>query len=153
MKRLVSITACFLFSITTFFSCSSGTCFEDTIPGVVTEILSSETKEVFTCDSIKVTGLSVYGDTLITDETSVSVFEFSLDPGNTLSKLVFLLDAVADTVTITYTSYPHYISPGCGYTFFNQITDIEWTDNIIDSLKIDNQSVTLDGQKNLRLYY
>jgi hypothetical protein len=153
MKHLVSIAACFLFSILTFFSCSSGTCYEDTIPVVVTDIYSSETKKTVTCDSIKITGISLYGDTLITDETSVSEFKFSLDPVNTISKLIFLLDAVADTVSITYTSSPHFISPGCGYTFFNQITNIEWTEHIIDSLKIDNQSITLDGQKNLRLYY
>jgi hypothetical protein len=152
MKRLASI-AFLTVVIMAITACTSGNCVEDTVPYVTTNIYSSTKKTVVKCDSIIVTAKSTAGDTLLTKEKSVSVFTFTLDPSNTQSKLIFKLDNVIDTVVITYTSSPYYISSACGYTICHRITDLTFTDNIIDSLVLENKSITLDGKSNLRLYY
>lgn len=153
MKRLASISAFFIVLITAINSCTSKACLEDTIPEVTTNIYLSSTGKINSCDSIIVTAKSSARDTIITVEKSVSVFTFTLDPSNTQSTLLFKLNNVTDTVVITYTSSPYYISSACGYTFCQKISGITCTDNIIDSLTIVNKSITIDGKSNLRLYY
>ncbi|HPT11185.1 MAG TPA: DUF6452 family protein [Bacteroidales bacterium] len=153
MKRLASLACLPVIIALAVTACTSANCVEDTDPLVATNIYSSVKKKTVTCDSIIVTAKSTAGDTIITKEKAVSLFTFTLDPANTQSTLLFKLDNVTDTVVITYTSSPYYISSACGYTICHRITALTSTDNIIDSLVLENKSVTLDGKSNLRLYY
>ena len=135
------------------FSCSSGACVDETVPSVKAVIYSSETGKTVSCDSIIVTAPAIGGDTVLTKEKSISDFIFTLDPSNTMSTMVFKLNNIKDTVTITYTTSPYFVSDACGYTFCHSITGITWTGNIIDSIKLANKSVTTNVKSNLRLYY
>lgn len=143
-----------LFVITmAHFSCSSGACVDETVPSVKAVIYSSSTGKIIKCDSIIVTAPAVNGDTILAKEKSVSEFIFTLDPSGTASKMVFKLNNIKDTVTITYTTSPYFVSDACGYTFCHSITGISYTDNIIDSIKLADKSVTTNVKSNLRLYY
>jgi|WetSurMetagenome_2_1015567.scaffolds.fasta_scaffold00219_17 hypothetical protein len=134
-------------------SCTSSACIDDTVPIVTTNIYSSETRKVVTCDSIIVTAKSSAGDTILAKEKKVSVFTYTLDPAKTQSTMLFKINNVTDTVVIAYTTSPYYISAACGYTICHSITGLTWTDNIIDSLVLENKSVTLNVKSNIRLYY
>jgi Family of unknown function (DUF6452) len=47
----------------------------------------------------------------------------------------------------------HLVSPECGYTFYHVVQGLNTTHNIIDSLIIENKNVTVDGERNMRLFY
>jgi len=153
MKQPASIIFLLLMMTMAHFSCSSGACVDETVPSVKAVIFSSSTGKVVSCDSIIVTAPGVNGDTVLVKEKSVSNFIFTLDPSNTVSRMVFKLNNIKDTVTITYTTSPYFVSDACGYTFCHSITGITSTDNIIDSIKLADKSVTTNVKSNLRLYY
>jgi len=153
MKQLVYQVIWLVTFTFSMAACSTGACFEDIDPVVIVSIYSDSTQNVIACDSIKVTGLTESGDTLLVDNTSVSQFSFSLDPIHNEAKLCIALDDATDTITLTYTNYPHIVSPDCGYTIFSSISAVTTTKNIIDTITIENKSVTLNGETNLCLFY
>lgn len=54
---------------------------------------------------------------------------------------------VRDTVWVAKDNYPHFESVDCNASFFHTITAVKWTRNIIDSIAINNKSVTYDASK------
>jgi len=154
MKNLtftVIIIYCFALSLD---SCTSDSCFEDTDPLVVVELLSKDTGVAMKCDSIKVYGVRDTFDTLLVDEEKVSKISFSLDPLHNEALYYFTINKIVDTVTISYSNYPHMISTACGYTIYSDISGPPiTTHHIIDGINVDNKSVTLNGERNLRLFY
>lgn len=156
MKHLAYLTTVIITFIVSLASCSSGACFEETAPEVIVYMYTNGTETLKKCDSIKVYGHrdSFDTDTLLVYEKSVSDFSFSLDPLHNESIIhIYLNNAKEETVTLTYINYPHAISPECGYTIYNEILTVNTTKNIIDTITIDNKSVTLNGERNLRLFY
>jgi|GEM_PF-2158715 len=157
MKHLAYLVAGFILFSVLLYACSTGVCFEDTEPKVIVNMYTDGTETLKKCDSIKVIGHGAK-DTLLVDEESVSSFSFSLDPLNNESTFYFNLNDKTDTVTLTYNNYPHVISPECGYTIYNDILTVKVNNkneehHIIVNITIDNKSVTLNGERNLRLFY
>lgn len=68
--------------------------------------------------------------------------------------------AYTDTIFVHKTNVPHYISLDCGTGVFHTITAVEWSHRIpsaqqryaIDSIAINNNSVTYDEKENLQIY-
>ena len=134
-------------------SCSVQPCYEDTDPQVNTILLTSGTGETAKADSLRVRGISPAGTIEFVDERSVTSFSFPLDPAEDQSLYLITLNGVTDTAEIYYTRRPHLVSPECGYTFVSEMTGLKTTHNIIDTLIIENESVNLNGEKNLHLFY
>ena len=53
---------------------------------------------------------------------------------------------VVDTVWIKKDDYPHFESVDCNTTFFHTLTNVRYTRNYIDSIVINNPSVTYDSK-------
>jgi hypothetical protein len=53
---------------------------------------------------------------------------------------------VRDTVWIKKDDYPHFESVDCNTTFFHTLTNVRYTRNYIDSIVINNPSVTYDSK-------
>lgn len=137
----------------TVMSCTSGACYDDIDPLLNTGLYASGTGAVKKSSSIKVLGeTDASPDTLLLS-SSVSSFSLPLNPAANSITLYITLNDTTDTAIIDYINMPHLVSPGCGYTFLSEITGLVTTHNIIDTLIIENKSVTLDGEKNLRLFY
>jgi len=61
---------------------------------------------------------------------------------------------LSDTLTFYYTRQPRFLSNACGYTTFYDITDYRTTTHAIDSVILQNASVTNDVNViNFRIYY
>lgn len=58
-----------------------------------------------------------------------------------------------DTVVITKTNEPHFESVDCNASYFHTITDVTYTRNGIDSIKINNSKVNYDTTKPHFLIY
>lgn len=58
-----------------------------------------------------------------------------------------------DTIKVTKEATPHFESADCQPSFFHKITGVKSTDNIIDSIVINNPNVTYDKSKeHFRIY-
>jgi len=134
-------------------SCTSQACYDNTDPMMNTFLLESGTGVSVQADNIVVTAI-IAPDTLeFVDAKSVSSFSLPLDPGSDVSTFYIVLDGITDTAEIYYTRHPHLVSAECGYTFVSELTGLRTTHNMIDTLIIENKSVTLDGERNLHLFY
>jgi hypothetical protein len=105
--------------------------------------------------------LTVYGmgreDILLYDKTiKTSSVLLPLDASTDSCKFVFIINSVADTVTLHYTSYPHFISKECGYTYFHSLKQMPiptYTSHKIMGITIKNNSVIIPNEENIRIFY
>lgn len=155
MARLISILqlAVFIALLTGLASCSVQPCYEETDPALNTLLLVSGTGETAKADSLRVYSHTATGTLKFINARAISYFSLPLDPGSDESVFIITLNGVTDTAVIWYDRRPHLVSPECGYTLVSDITGLKTTHNIIDTLIIDNRSVTLNGEKNLHLFY
>lgn len=59
-----------------------------------------------------------------------------------------------DTITFYYQRKLHFISQACGYTYYYNLYDIKSTTNSLDSIVINNGSVTNDvNVQHVKIYY
>jgi hypothetical protein len=134
-------------------SCTVQTCYDDTDPLMNTLLLTSGTGLAAKADSLRVIGLSETSEIEFVHEKSVSGFSVPLDPGNDITTFRTVINGTSDTVVIRYTRRPHLVAPECGYTILSSITSLQSTHHIIDTLIINSNSVDLNGEKNLHLFY
>jgi hypothetical protein len=134
-------------------SCSSKVCYDETDPEMNVLMLADGTGTALEADSLRVTGIVSLELTEFVEETDISTFSLPLDPTSDVSTFFIKINDITDTVTITYSRMPHLVSPECGYTIVSDITGLTSTQNIIDTLIVENKSVNLDGKTNLRLFY
>ena len=139
--------------ISSLSSCSVQPCYEETDPVMNTLLLVSGTGEIARADSLRVYTYRAADTLKFIDERGASFFSVPLDPAVDESVFIITLNGVTDTAVIWYTRNPHLVSPECGYTLVSNITGLKTTHNIIDTLIIENNSVNLNGEKNLHLFY
>lgn len=155
MKSLIRIAgfASALILALTLKSCSDKACYEDMDPVMYTSLLESGTGLEKKADSLRVMGAVSPSPVKMFSQSSVTSFTLPLDPASDVSTFYIILNGITDTAVITYTSHPQLVSAECGYTFNSEITGIKSTHNIIDTLTLENKSVNLYGERNLRLFY
>lgn len=155
MRSLKHITVALLelIILLSAFSCSDKGCYEEMDPLMYTSLLESGTGASKKADSVRIIAVSPAGPVTLYKQNAVTFFTLPLDPANDLSEFYFIVNGVTDTAVLTYTRLPHLVSAECGYTFLSELTGLKTTHNIIDTLIIENKSVNLDGEKNLRLFY
>lgn len=62
-------------------------------------------------------------------------------------------NAQKDTITISYEPYEHFISNACGYTYYYNIKDVQYTRNILDSVLINDANVRSAAQQRHLIFY
>jgi hypothetical protein len=134
-------------------SCTVQTCYDETDPLMNILLLKSGTGLEAKADSLRVTGISETSETEFVRLKSVSGFSVPLDPGNDISTFRIVINGTSDTAIIRYTRHPHLVAPECGYTIISNITSLQSTHHIIDTMIINSNSVDLNGKKNLHLFY
>jgi hypothetical protein len=134
-------------------ACSEKACYDNTDPLVNISLFESGTGDFHKTDSIRVRGMTGQSPVELLKAKSVTYFHLPLNPATESSVVIIILNGVADTATINYLSFLHFVSPECGYTFYSTISGLKTTHNIIDSLIIENKNITVDGERNLRLFY
>lgn len=153
MVRSISFVSTVMTLVLMLQSCGEQACYDKTDPMMSAFLLESGTGVAVKANSIVVTGITATDTIEFVDEKAVSFFSMPLDPGNDASTFYIVLDGIADTAVIYYTRRPHLVSAECGYTFVSELTGLKTTHNIIDTLIIENISVNLNGERNLRLFY
>jgi len=155
MKLLRSISAASqtLLLVMLLASCGEQACYDKTDPVMSAFLLESGTGVTVKAASIVVTGITATDTIEFVNEKAVSSFALPLDPGNDVSTFYIVLDGITDTAVINYTRRPHLVSAECGYSIVSELTGLQTTHNIIDTLIIENKSVNLNGERNLHLFY
>jgi len=102
--------------------------------------------------------LTFYGalrpDSLIYDSAlNISGIKFPLsNDGEGITSFVFNLDSVEDGIHIQHTTRIELVSYECGFTTMHEISGVSFETNIIDTITIQNPSVTLFSEEHLKIY-
>jgi hypothetical protein len=135
------------------YSCTPGSCLDDTESKVKTTFYSKETLKPLAPDSVTLYGVNM--DTLLLYNKYVNLqsAEFPLYAAANECKFVIRINGVNDTIEFTYTSSTHLLSKECGYTFFFDLDTAIHTINIIDSISIVKNPITTFNEENMRIFY
>jgi len=78
---------------------------------------------------------------------------FPLDPTTETCTFLVKINGESDTVTFSYSSYAHFISKECGYTYYFTIEQPVTTNNIIDKIVLTKKTIKTLNEENMRIYY
>lgn len=135
------------------FSCSPGSCLDETEAMVKATFYSKETLKAVAPDSVTLYGVNM--DTLlIYDKTEqLQKAEFPLYAETDDCKFVIRINGINDTIEFTYDSSIHLLSKECGFTYFFDVDTALHSINIIDSISIVKNSITTFNEENIRIFY
>ena len=135
-------------------ACSSIDCPVESTVATLYQVRNSDGTELKLADTLTVATTRADGnDTLYNKGIGISEFTLPISYKHPEDVLVFSFDNqnnnelhVTDTVWVKKDDYPHFESVDCNAAFFHKITDVKYTRNYIDSIVINNPSVTYDSQ-------
>lgn len=155
MRKIIS----FIVAALTLYGCSSIDCPLNnrvyatyklagditTIPGTLT--VSTPLSEAEGNDSVLIN--------MLADKDSIALPMSYARPKDTFYFTIEQEDGniTTDTITVSKNDIPHFESIDCNPAIFHDITDVEYTTNAIDLIKINNNKVTYHAAKANFLIY
>lgn len=138
-------------------SCTPGSCFEETNAYVKAFFYKSgtgpETDKILPPDSITLYGLNMSSKKIYNKAAKQQPALIPLNSSTLQCSFILKINGIADTITFTYSSYPHLLSKECGYTFYHAIDTPVFSKNIIKEIKIRKNTITTLNEENVRIYY
>jgi hypothetical protein len=155
MKRnlVIKHTALIAGAILLMISCTPESCFEETNAFVKTSFYLTGTGKAHSPDSLTLYGIGMNTKKIYNKATNVTPALLPLNSSSENCGFMIRINGISDTITFSYSSYPHLISKECGYTFFHKIDTPVYTKHIIDKVKILKSSITTINEENIRIYY
>ena len=135
------------------FSCTPEACFEETNAFVKASFYINETGKYQAPDSLTLYGAGMQENRIYNRSRNVQPALLPLNAGTGNCTFVIIINGIADTVSLTYTTYPQLISKECGYTFNHTLESYSVTKYIIDTLIIRNKTITTVNEENIRIFY
>lgn len=145
----VMLSVLFLFSV----SCSSLTCYEETEALLKASFNNYTTLAADAPDSLTLHGLNM-DSLLYSKAAAIQPAKFPLNPATDTCAFIIRINGVTDTIIFRYSSYPHYVSKECGYTFNHELDSTPvHTKNNIDSISLIKSKITTANEENIRIFY
>jgi hypothetical protein len=155
MRKFITGSLLILLPCITIYmgSCTPGSCFEETESYLKASFYNYQTGVLNTPDSLTLRGLN--SDSLIYRKTSgVHPALFPLNASIDSSTFIVTVKGISDTIKFRYTSYAHFISKECGYTYYHHLeSDPVFTTNFIKEITVENKTITNLNVENLHIRY
>jgi hypothetical protein len=135
------------------FSCSPGSCLDETESAVKATFYSKETLKAVAPDSVTLYGVNMDTLLLYNKYEKLERAEFPLYAAANDCKFVIRINGINDTIEFTYQSSIHLLSKECGYTFFFDLDTVIHSTNIVDSISIVKKSITTFNEENMRIFF
>jgi len=157
MMRLFTLPSVIILALCAVLisSCTPGACFEETGAFLKATFYENEGKKAMPPDSISLWGSGMEEKRIYNRSTRVQPALLPLDASSEEVTFVIRINGIDDTITFRYSSYPHFISKECGYTFFHNLDEDYYsvTSNIIDTIVFRKNNITTENEENIRIYY
>ena len=154
MKKIIPGSLLIILSgiILLLFSCTPGSCLEETESYLKASFYNNETDKPLAPDTLTIYGFGT--DSIIYNkQTGVKVALFPLNASSENSKFVIIINGLTDTIEFQYSSYPHLISKECGYTFYHHLDSATYQTNTIKGIYISNAKITNLNVENIRIRF
>ena len=136
-----------------FQACTPESCFEETDAFVKASFYKDDTGLLTPPDSITLFGMGMESSKLYNKGLKIQPALFPLNAANGISIFIIRINGITDTLTFTYSSYPHLISKECGYAFYHNIDTPLVTNNVIKSVTLMKSNITTINEENIRINY
>lgn len=143
-------------------SCSTSECFDNqnSLP-LAGFYSSSERPQAISIDSISILGVGAPGDSILQDSVrslSQVYLPFRIDQNSTTYEIRYLFGAAGvmrlkDEITFNYDIVPMFVSTACGAVYYYDMKNIEYTQNLIDSVVCPKGVITNENIENLKIYF
>jgi hypothetical protein len=138
----------------TVFSCTEGSCLEETESYVKATFYLNDTKKALAPELLSLHGVGMDTVFLYNNSANVKVALIPLNSSAESSKFIITINNVPDTLEFRYSSYPHLISKECGYTFYHHLEEEPiCTHQGVDSIFVANKTITNLNVENIRIYF
>lgn len=141
--------------LTLQISCTPESCLEETQTYVKATFYTNDgTGKIKAPDTLTIYGVGRENKLIYNKVTQTSSVLLPLDASSESCDFIFIINNKRETVSFKYTSYPHFVSKECGYTYFNKLDSVmPGTFNIIDAIYLDNKNVIIPNEDNIRIFY
>lgn len=150
---LISGFALILLTALLMFSCTPQSCQEETEVLIGASFYRSGTGRIAAPDSVTVYGAGKEGSYIYKKAAGQQVIFLPPDASSDYCSFVIGINGIYDTLTFSYSTYPHLLSKECGYTFYYTTAGCTFTTNIIDTVIIRNNRVTNRNEENIRIFF
>ncbi len=150
ISTIVSTTLLGLLLLT---GCTPESCYENTESALKAGFYETGSGKNIATDMVSAFGIGMESLFLYKDDKAKKEIFLPLNPTSGECSFVVSINGVSDTVTFTYSSFPHLISKECGYTVFHTLESYSSTNNIIDTIIIRNPNVTIPYEENIRIFF
>jgi len=145
-------------------ACSSIECPINNIPTCGYAVTKSTGKQDTLADTLSIYALRADGSDTCLLNKSVSTKKFSIPMSHTNDEDVLLFYVASryndstmyyyyDTVRVRKTNQAHFESVDCSPNYFHTITDVSWTQNLIENIDLIQQEVTYDSTTNFNIVF
>ena len=161
MGKFLKLLASALIAPALLTGCNTAGCTDNQNSLPLAGFYSMSTGEAISVDSIAVWGVGAPGDSLLLSaSTSASQLYLPLRSSADETSFCFAYRQTAldyedfqDTITISYTSQPWFISEDCGAGYRHTITSLRHTYHLIDSVGLTDSTVTNIDREIMRIYF
>jgi hypothetical protein len=142
-----------------FVSCTPEHCFEGTESFLKARFYDKTELKAFPPDSVTLYGLTMDSAKIYNNSIKLDPAMIPLNPATDSVSFLIKINGIADTMTIFYSSYYHFLSKECGFTYYHDLKPnfasdtIVYTRNAIDSIYINKIVITTENEENIRIYY
>lgn len=81
-------------------------------------------------------------------EETTLVFSYINHAGDTLPQYYD-----KDTIVFKHRNTPYFLTLDCNFVVKQELTDVSYTRNVLDSIVIVNPTASIDGTENIKIYY
>ncbi len=153
MKLWLTTSALAAAAALTFAGCSNEGCMNNrnSIPMAGFYRLANE--ESLSVSRLAIYGVGAPGDSLLLDSVRASHQVYLPLRGQLPSaQFVFKAGDVADTLTITYNSYPYFDGEDCGAMWRYELTSVSYQRTLIDSVLVTDPLITNVERERLMIF-
>lgn len=160
-KFLTILTLSCLALCVSLTGCNSGGCTELRSAVPRADFYSSSTARPITVDSLSIVGIGAPGDSVLygpAEKLSSVYLPMPADMNSVQWRIGYMQENLAqynlaDTVSMKFERMPWFAGEECGAMFKYKITELRYTQNLIDSVIIADSTVVNIDQANLNIYF
>jgi hypothetical protein len=134
-------------------SCTPQACQEETESRVKATFYINGTDSIKAPDSLTVYGMGMDTSKIYDKSSDITIARIPLNTSADSCSYIFRINGITDTLTFTYTSYPHLISKECGFTYYHILDSYTVTGRAVDTILIRNRNITTINEENIRIFY
>lgn len=134
-------------------SCTSLDCTTTNTAYVYYVFYDGDGRAVSLSDTITVTAAGT-DSVLVNSEVGASMLQLQLSYTNTVDTFVVRYTArMVDSIFVTHSNIPYFISMDCGMGMFHHLESIRSTHNAIDSIIIVDPEIDYEAKENVKIYF